>query len=295
MYDCQTILKLLYPYLDGELDVKESLRVQSHLEECHDCLEIFKREKEFLQVLKSSSFINKAPTGFRERLIGLLRPSEATYSHLRSLFPFRTLLVSTMAMLLMIMVGVILYALPKQMEKPHLDLVKVAFKNHEGIREGKLLPDIMSTEPAEVIKWLEQQKLGFPVVLPQEITAMQLVGGKLIHFQDMAEISPVPSREKKAALLIFESKKGGKVSLIMASPQHLKALKAKVISFGFPGSPRSLTFYLTHYQGYYALAWTDPQLSYVLVSDEKERIAEACRICHRNTRLQDMSGFDDQI
>ncbi len=278
MYDCQTILKLLYPYLDGELDVKESIRVQSHLEECHHCLEIFKREKEFLQTLRSSMSISKAPADLQGRLIDLLKPSESTPLHSRPLFPFRTLLVSTLAMLLMIVIGVILYALPKQVEKKNLELVDAAVENHVGIMKGKIQFDIMSSEPSVILKWLEQG-VDFPVYIPQEeVSNMRLVGGRLVRLHD----------EKKAALLTFESKEG-KVSLLMTRPQIFQGLEGKVIPF------KSINFYMTHYRGYYALAWTDQKLSYVLVSDEKARIAEACRICHGSTRRQDISGFDDQI
>ena len=278
MYDCQTLLKLLYPYLDGELDVKESLRVQSHLEECHYCLEIFKQEKEFLQTLKSSVSIPKAPADLRGRLIDLLRPSESTHFHSRPLFPFRTLIVSTMAMLVMVVIGVILYALPKQVEKQNLKLVEATVENHVGIIKGKIPFDIMSSDPTVILKLLEQ-RLDFPVYIPQEeVSNMRLVGGRLVHLND----------EKKAAFLTFESKEG-KVSLLITSPQLFQGIEGKVIPF------KNINFYMTHYRGYYALAWTDPQLSYVLVSDEKARITEACRICHGNTRPQDLSGFDDQI
>jgi anti-sigma factor (TIGR02949 family) len=278
MYDCESLLRLLYPYLDGELDVKESIRVQSHIEECPGCLEIFKQEKEFLQALKSSVSIPKASADLRGRLIDLLKPSESTLSHSRPLFSFRTLLISTLAMLMLVVMGVILYALPKQMEKQNLELVKAAVENHVGIIKGKIPFDIMSSEPSVILKWLEQG-LDFPILIPQEeVSNMRLVGGRLIHLRD----------EKKAVILTFESKEG-KVSLLMTSPQFFQGIEGKVIPF------KNINFYMTHYRGYYALAWTDPQLSYVLVSDEKARITEACRICHGGTRRQDISGFDNQI
>jgi len=50
MFDCATVTKLLHPHLDRELDVKESLRVQLHLQECPYCREIFLAEKEFLDL-----------------------------------------------------------------------------------------------------------------------------------------------------------------------------------------------------------------------------------------------------
>jgi len=52
MYDCETISKLLHPHLDRELDVKESLRVQAHLQECSYCRDAYLAEKEFLDLLR---------------------------------------------------------------------------------------------------------------------------------------------------------------------------------------------------------------------------------------------------
>ncbi|MEO5657459.1 MAG: zf-HC2 domain-containing protein, partial [Nitrospiria bacterium] len=40
-------MKLLHPHLDGELDIKESIRVQTHLQECRYCRENFVAEKTF--------------------------------------------------------------------------------------------------------------------------------------------------------------------------------------------------------------------------------------------------------
>jgi predicted anti-sigma-YlaC factor YlaD len=53
MYDCSEIHKLLHPALDRELDIKESLRVQSHLKDCPPCREQLLDEQEFLTLLAS--------------------------------------------------------------------------------------------------------------------------------------------------------------------------------------------------------------------------------------------------
>ncbi len=281
MYDCQTLMKLLYPYLDGVLDVKESLRVQTHLQECPYCLEIFRQEEEFLVSLRASDSLPEVPAYLRDRICKALKPqtlkaSSSIVSISRSIFS--PVLVTVTAMIVLSLIGIILYALPKQAEKQNLELVEAAVENHVGIIKGKIPFDIMSSEPTVILKRLEQG-VGFPVLVPQlEGSSMRLVGGRLIRLRD----------EKKAAFLTFESKEG-KVSLLMTSPQLFQGIEGRIIPF------KNINFYMTHYHGYYALAWTIPQLSYVLVSDEKARITEACRICHENTRRQDISGFDDRI
>lgn len=287
MYDCHTIMKLLYPYLDGELDVKESLRVQAHLKDCQDhCREIFKQEKEFLKALKASASIPPAPVYIRERIERdrkLIESSEQREVNVvkrpRLTFP-RGLLAATLAMLIMIMAGVILYALPKQLSKQvkrsSQELVKAAVENHGAINSGGNPCDIRSTNRTDIIEWI-QQRVDFQVIMPQdEVSGMSLVCGKLVHLGD-----------KKAALFWFESKEG-KVSLLETSPQPFLAIQEKIIPF------REIKFYLDKYRGYYALTWTDT-LSYVLVSDQKDKIAEACRICHGGNDHYVIRGFSDRL
>ncbi|WDT81390.1 MAG: zf-HC2 domain-containing protein [Candidatus Manganitrophus sp.] len=68
MYDCQTMTKLLYPYLDNELDVKEALRVQIHLDECARCRGLFEKERIFLEALREGFPAERAPASLRGRI-----------------------------------------------------------------------------------------------------------------------------------------------------------------------------------------------------------------------------------
>lgn len=68
MYDCQTLLKLLYPYLDNEIDVKEALRVQIHLDECAHCRGLFEKERIFLEALREGFPSERAPASLRDRI-----------------------------------------------------------------------------------------------------------------------------------------------------------------------------------------------------------------------------------
>ncbi|MGH7272994.1 MAG: anti-sigma factor family protein, partial [Nitrospiria bacterium] len=164
MYDCQTLMKLLYPYLDGELDIKESLRVQEHLEECPYCAEVFRQEKDFLQDFKASASIPPAPIYLREKLSRILKPSESLQEKeadvLKGPRPTSstTLLVATMAMFIMVIAGLILYALPKQTQKGSQELAmspveidRAAVEIHEGIIRGKDHFEIMSSDPAVIV------------------------------------------------------------------------------------------------------------------------------------------------
>jgi len=61
MYDCSTVIKLLDPYLDLELDVKESVRIQTHLRECPYCREMFSAEQAFQDLVRQNVAPPPAP------------------------------------------------------------------------------------------------------------------------------------------------------------------------------------------------------------------------------------------
>ncbi len=69
MDECSTIMKLMHPHLDGELDPKESLRAQMHLECCTACREAFLAEKAFLDILRAQLVQQPAPPSLRQRVV----------------------------------------------------------------------------------------------------------------------------------------------------------------------------------------------------------------------------------
>ena len=68
MDECSTIMKLMHPYLDGELDVKDSLCAQAHLECCAPCREVFVTERAFLDLLRMQLAQPPAPPSVRQRV-----------------------------------------------------------------------------------------------------------------------------------------------------------------------------------------------------------------------------------
>jgi predicted anti-sigma-YlaC factor YlaD len=53
MDDCQSVIKLLYPYLDRELGSPEGVAIDRHLASCPACRTVFDSEREFLDLLKT--------------------------------------------------------------------------------------------------------------------------------------------------------------------------------------------------------------------------------------------------
>jgi mycothiol system anti-sigma-R factor len=66
MDDCTTIMKFMNIYLDDELDVKESIRTQTHLQECPDCRETMLVENAFRDLVREQAAPTPAPDVTRE-------------------------------------------------------------------------------------------------------------------------------------------------------------------------------------------------------------------------------------
>ena len=76
MYDCSSVMKLMDAHLDSELDVKESLRVQTHLQECPYCRENFVSEHAFQDLIRHNASPTPAP-GFARQYLSAALSREA--------------------------------------------------------------------------------------------------------------------------------------------------------------------------------------------------------------------------
>jgi predicted anti-sigma-YlaC factor YlaD len=55
MTDCPSVIRLLYPYLDREVDPATRVTVDEHLVRCFQCRERYSAERQFLALLKRYS------------------------------------------------------------------------------------------------------------------------------------------------------------------------------------------------------------------------------------------------
>ncbi len=292
MYDCQSILKLLYPYLDGELDVKESLRVQDHLQNCAYCLALFKQEKQYLDTFKKSASIPSAPSQLREKITVILKhakssqparviPNRRPFSRYFTPFP-----VAGLVAIMMVAGGIFFFALSNNISEKklakeveiHLEMVRAAVEHHEALITGKDSFGVVDSNLAYILVYLHQG-LDLKLALPEaELSSMQPIGAKLLRVG-----------ARNAGIITFKSPEG-KVSLFMTDSEELKAVKKDGIMF------KRLTFFPAEYRGFYTLAWNVPgKVTYILVSDQKQKLIEACRICHGDDSRYDFGWAKRRI
>ena len=77
MDDCSTIMQLMDAHLDGELGVKESIRVQTHVQGCSGCREIALAENAFRALVREQAAPAPAPDSVREDISAALAMERA--------------------------------------------------------------------------------------------------------------------------------------------------------------------------------------------------------------------------
>src|SRR5438445_1402542 len=107
MQDCQAMSRIMHAYLDGELSAKETVDVQTHLDNCPECGVLYRNEKLFLNLIKKSLPSAVAPQGLKHRVMQSIEAGSHEKRFTRWLRPMTTpLLVSAVLVIVFIVVNV---------------------------------------------------------------------------------------------------------------------------------------------------------------------------------------------
>lgn len=277
MYDCSTIMKLLHPHLDGELDVKESIRVQTHLQECPYCRENFVAEKTFRDLVKQQVTPTPAPRFARQCVSAALSREAGRAARERRARRWSSRLVG-MAAIAMGTLLVLAISLGLVDERGPAGLVKTAAAAHRAYVDDPSTLQIRSGDAKRVTAWLER-RVHFDLNLPSDrVPNVELLGGRVTG-----------SKTYPAAYLVYRMGKET-VSLVMTPPQEVRLSGRDVIAF------KNTLFHPSTVDGLHALQWSDSRHTYVLVSDQPDTVYRACVICHGSGESRDaISGFLDKI
>lgn len=269
MLDCQAMKRFLHPYLDGELQARDAVEIQAHLDGCSACAALYRNQKLFLDLMGKSMPRPRAPV----RLEAAVKEALHTFCERReSRGWFKRMVVpafATAGVIAAVIVTMVLMAGTKSVP----DFVDAAVATHERYASKQLQLNIQSHEPAQVSRWLQEQA-GFSVSLAHApVKNLKLLGGRLVEF-----------RGKKAVFLAYEV--GGRpLSLVMTTAQGVKLFGSQEMT------DKEVRFYQSSYHGFQTLSWTLEGMAYVFVSDSQELNKQACQVCHNMGRLlQSASG-----
>ncbi len=298
MYDCESIRKLVYPYLDNELDVKEGLRVQSHLNECPCCASLYQAEKVFLDDLRAGlQPPPPAPSGLgaqiRQQLEAAARSQ--TFSPARLAIWVRRLALSLAGVPFVVGIGVF----AARALTPQSELVETAVRGHDRLVRGQTGLDLRTREPQAVVRWVAET-LDFPVSPTlSEVAPFRLMGARLIEFGEQQAVLILFRVEPKASSIVEPKassiNEGEYVSLFLSHTPRIRRMVHPVKMADGPPTPfKGLVFYPGDHGGYRTIAWSDGNLNYVLVSSQSRIAREACVLCHI-ADPERIAGFSPQF
>jgi anti-sigma factor RsiW len=73
--NCSETEQFLHAYMDGELDLVNSLAVEQHLHECQRCMQQWENQQALRNKLSDATLYFKAPAAVRDHLIAAARPA----------------------------------------------------------------------------------------------------------------------------------------------------------------------------------------------------------------------------
>lgn len=240
MYDCSEIHKLLHPSLDRELDIKESLRVQTHLKDCAPCRERLLDEQELLTLLPTILAPSPAPTALRQAVDDTLSREVQRLDQARR--RWRALVSPAM------LAALVLLALFFTVPRPHVPpVVKIALAEHRLYMKNPSLLQIKSADVPALTLALEQ-RLPFPIHVPSNTTADVRLDGADVR------TAPIPS------VVLAYQVNASPVSLLITAPREIPVSNAETRTF------KKTLFHSTSLEGLQVLQWSDHRHTYVLVA-----------------------------
>lgn len=246
---CQELVRTLDPYLDDELSVMETLRVQGHLICCEPCRKAAESEALLHSMILADAVEDEAPLRLRERILERVSAEPAVFPGAPSrprrwVFP-RAFLAAAAAVGLL--AGVLLIPGGKGLEGLSPLTAEVVAKHLLYGGAGTALEMTTSQAPL-MAAWLER-RLGFPVKVPLLARpGERLVGGRVSSVADLP-----------AAYLLYE-RGGHRTSLFIARSLDLapSGVTRRVVE--------GEEFYLAALRGIDLVWWEDGELLYAAAS-----------------------------
>jgi anti-sigma factor RsiW len=187
---------LIYPYVDGELDLARSLEVEQHMQECQVCASAYRNQTALRSAFKDSSLYHSAPAKLERRIRSSLR-REAKFEVGRRSFGWRLLPVGAALAFVLLMAFVIWRAVPGLRHSGDELLAQEIVSNHvRSLQLESHRADVISSDQHTVKPWFDG-KLDFaPPVKDFSSQGFPLIGGRLEYLNNRAVAALIYQRQK---------------------------------------------------------------------------------------------------
>jgi mycothiol system anti-sigma-R factor len=233
--NCTELESCLQPYLDGELDVGETVKASAHVAECLGCRGLVAREREFRQILRRQPR-ESAPDELRESIRARLGRS-VRWAALR---PWLAAFAVTAAIAGVVLLSALRPATPLVSE---LVDTHIAFTQMEGSSE------FASADPRAVEAWFRERAKLRVTVADYSVEGIRLVGARVAQ-----------AHEHRASYVLYEKGHTPLSVFMVPARVHDSDLRGTRISF------RGHDYVTLERKGYRTVSWSDGQAIFGLVS-----------------------------
>lgn len=234
--ECQDYEALLPGYIDGELDLMQSVEVERHLAGCAKCRRAVESQRALQSALRTAALYKEPRAGLsRDILRAAKRRERAAASPLVACGRRYSLVTAFAALLLLIGWGLGRFrTLPAETDL----LANEALAGHVRSLMANHLVDVVSSDRHTVKPWFNGRVDYAPPVIEMADQGFPLAGGRL----DYLDGRPV-------------------TALVYRRQRHIINL------FLWPTSSADTGMELLARQGYHMIHWTRARLAYWVVSD----------------------------
>jgi anti-sigma factor RsiW len=178
--NCSEVHYLLHAYVDGELDMAHSLKIEQHLRECPGCRRDHHDYEALRTAIRYDSLYFQAPALLQKRIQAALRKVREPAA--RAL-PWRQLAVAA-ALLLFVLFGVwgLTQLWPRSSEQN--TMVQQVLDSHVRSLMGNHLVDFTSSDERTIKLWFVNKLAFSPPVIDLRSQGFSLLGGRMDYLDD---------------------------------------------------------------------------------------------------------------
>lgn len=236
--NCEESRPLLDGYSDGELDLAKHVQVETHIDDCSACRDIYQKNNSIKRALSHESFYYRAPAHLREHVLASLELSENDVVEKRRWWQSRPRLAwewAAAVSLLVIVAALVVWPI----RSPDDALANELVASHVRSLMADHITDVASTDQHTVKPWFDGRLDFAPTVIDLAPQGFVLVGGRLDY-----------ASNRSVAALVYKRR------------QHVINL------FVFPAQSRApASEGSTLKQGYNLIHWDRSGMTYWAISD----------------------------